>query len=420
MDDMDSRIDGIVARLRARFKAIRRQADDLPDGQLLSELESSIQKVLAEAGNEFMQQVAQEQSSRRDVEEVLCTCGARMSVKDWRGKDIYTRHGSIRLSRRYMICKRCNAKRLPRDEALRVPGRFSPAVIELMALVGVTESSRQASEKLLKLSGLSISHKTILEHTVQMGNTLQQQQSRQAPISPMPPETMRAYVSIDGVMVNTHHGWREMKLGCIYDDDHLWRQYVASVEDSQAFGARLRQVAGLSGTHKVPELVAIADGAPWIWEQVRTRLPFVDVEIVDFYHAAEQLASTARELYGQGTAQAKRWLQLHRHILRHEGVGPLLKKLRSTRRYRNGEGEMHRLVGYFTRHRQRMDYPRLHQQGYDIGSGLIESSCKNVVQMRLKGPGMKWCEERASAVATLRAALLSEHWDDFFATLHAA
>jgi len=46
---------------------------------------------------------------------------------------------------------------------------------------------------------------------------------------------------------------------------------------------------------------------------------------------------------------------------------------------------------------------------------VIESSCKNVVQMRLKGPGMRWREDNACAVATLRGALLSGHWDDFFA-----
>jgi hypothetical protein len=415
MNESHSRIEGIVARLRARFKSIRIEADGFADDRLLSELEAGIQQALNEAGNEFMQEVVQEQASRRDVETVICDCGARMSVKDWRPKSIYTRHGSISMRRRYLICKKCSATRRPLDDALRVPGRFSPDVVELIALVGVTESSRRASEKLAKLAGLQISHKTILEHSTHLGKDLQQQQTRQAPASPLPPEALQACVSMDGVMVNTQTGWREMKLGCIYDYGLAWRQYVASLEDAHGFGRRLRKVAGLSGAHKAPQLVAIADGATWIWQQIETQLPFVDVQIVDFYHAAQQLATAARTFYGEGTPQAKRWLQKHRHILRHSGARNLIKKLCNSRRYRKKDKEMHRLVGYFKRHRKRMDYPRFTQLGYDIGSGLIESSCKNVVQMRLKGPGMRWREGSACAIATLRAALLSEHWDEFFA-----
>lgn len=415
MDDIDGRIDGIVARMRVRFKAIRSQAAAVGAGELMSELESTVQEAITEAANAFMQEVVQEQAVQRDVEEVRCACGGRVNVKDYRGKRVYTRHGSITLHRRYMICKKCGAPHLPLDKALRVPGHFSPAVVELMALMGVTDSGRRAEKKLLKLTGLHISHTTIIAHTVALGKDLQQKQVTVEPAQPLPCETLRAYASMDGVMINTQSGWREMKLGCLYDDGHLWRQYVASFEDCNAFGARLRKVAGLSGISKAKELIAIADGASWIWEQIRTRLP-VAVEIVDFYHAAEHLATAARTLYGEGTPQAQRWLHDHRHILRHEGVKPLLKKLCNSRRYRKGNAELRRLVGYFKRHRSRMDYPRFKQQGYEIGSGLIESSCKNVAQARLKGPGMKWREENACAVATLRSALLSEHWDDFFVT----
>jgi len=87
----------------------------------------------------------------------------------------------------------------------------------------------------------------------------------------------------------------------------------------------------------------------------------------------------------------------------------------NSRRYRKSDKEMHRLVGYFKRHRKRTDYPRFTRRSHAIGSGVIESICKNVVQMRLKGPGMRWREDNACAVATLRGALLSGHWNDFFA-----
>ena len=63
-----------------------------------------------------------------------------------------------------------------------------------------------------------------------------------------------------------------------------------------------------------------------------------------------------------------------------------------------------------------MNYPLFEQLGYEIGSGTIESACKNVIQARLKGPGMRWREDTATAVASLRALLLSDHWEDFHQT----
>jgi hypothetical protein len=361
-----------------------------------------------------MQELAQQQCNHRDVEDVFCECGQRMNVKDWRTKTLYTRHGTITLRRRYLICKECGSTRRPLDEALRIPGRFSPEVIECMALVGVTESSRTARMKLAKLAGLHVSHKTILKHTEQIGAELIERQVSQAPSEPLPPEAPQAYVSMDGVKVNTLGGWREMKLGCVYDYGLIWRNYIASLETADDFGARLRTVATLSGIGRVRELVAVADGAHWIWNQIKTRLPSTDVEIVDFYHATEQLGGASRHFYGEGTPAAKRWLKKYRHVLYHQGVEALIKKLRNTQLYRRKDHEMHRLVGYFVHHRNRMDYPRLRRRGYDIGSGLIESGCKNVVQERLKGSGMRWREDSACAVATLRSALLSDRWEEFF------
>ena len=60
----------------------------------------------------------------------------------------------------------------------------------------------------------------------------------------------------------------------------------------------------------------------------------------------------------------------------------------------------------------RMDYKRLLEQGYRIDSGSIESSCKNVVQGRLKGSGMRWNRRGASAMLEVRCALMSDLWQD--------
>ena len=66
------------------------------------------------------------------------------------------------------------------------------------------------------------------------------------------------------------------------------------------------------------------------------------------------------------------------------------------------------MVGYFAGQAHRMDYPAYLARGWQIGSGPVESACKTVVGMRLKGGGMRWGEDGADAVAHLRALFRSE------------
>jgi hypothetical protein len=63
-----------------------------------------------------------------------------------------------------------------------------------------------------------------------------------------------------------------------------------------------------------------------------------------------------------------------------------------------------------------MDYPRYRANGWLIGSGHVESACKGVVGLRLKGAGMRWSEPGADAVCHLRALFKSDpgQWDAFW------
>ncbi len=68
-------------------------------------------------------------------------------------------------------------------------------------------------------------------------------------------------------------------------------------------------------------------------------------------------------------------------------------------------------VTYFTHNRQRTDYPSYRAKGYQIGSGTIESGCKQIVTQRLKVPGAVWDPHNAIKTAKARAALLRGQWD---------
>jgi len=81
--------------------------------------------------------------------------------------------------------------------------------------------------------------------------------------------------------------------------------------------------------------------------------------------------------------------------------------------------EFRKLIGYFENNRHRTDYPSYRQKGWDIGSGPTEAGCK-IIGERLKGSGMRWVEEGAATVATLRALYVSggKLWDGFWSQPH--
>jgi hypothetical protein len=47
-----------------------------------------------------------------------------------------------------------------------------------------------------------------------------------------------------------------------------------------------------------------------------------------------------------------------------------------------------------------------------LGSGAIESAIRRVINLRLKGSGLLWLEENAEAVLVLRAAVLTDRWQE--------
>ena len=56
----------------------------------------------------------------------------------------------------------------------------------------------------------------------------------------------------------------------------------------------------------------------------------------------------------------------------------------------------------------RMDYPTYVRNGWQIGSGRVESACNSVVGCRLNGPGMRWREFGTNGLSHLRALFKSE------------
>ena len=64
-----------------------------------------------------------------------------------------------------------------------------------------------------------------------------------------------------------------------------------------------------------------------------------------------------------------------------------------------------------------MDYPTYRTREFQIGTGMMESTARQLVGLRLKGPGMHWSEQGALAVTALRAQDLNGRWHTFWKNL---
>jgi len=91
-------------------------------------------------------------------------------------------------------------------------------------------------------------------------------------------------------------------------------------------------------------------------------------------------------------------------------IDEVIECLKALARGRNARGVM-REVGYFEEHKERMRYDELERKGLPLGSGAMESTIRQVVNLRLKGAGMFWLLHNAEGFLHLRCYLMAGRWD---------
>jgi hypothetical protein len=96
-----------------------------------------------------------------------------------------------------------------------------------------------------------------------------------------------------------------------------------------------------------------------------------------------------------------------------------LKRLAEERAADDSASGPKRLLNYFETNRKRLGYADALKDNLPIGSGVIESACRHIVQQRLKQSGMRWSLPGAQAVLNLRARHRSgqfeKYWENFAA-----
>jgi hypothetical protein len=232
-------------------------------------------------------------------------------------------------------------------------------------------------------------------------------------------------LSVDGVMVPLVHGeWAEVKtlaIGVVGTRRDREGQevacarevsYCSRLADADQFIALARLETYRRGTGQAGVVGAVADGAPWIQRVWDWHCPKA-VRILDFPHAAEHLSTGAQAVLGAGTAAVSEWLGQQLHDLKHgdpDGVLAALRMLRTQAAEPTAQEVCSEVLGYLEARRAQLAYAAFQAQGYPIGSGMVESANKLVVEARLKGAGMHWARRNVNPMVALRAMACSDRW----------
>ena len=171
--------------------------------------------------------------------------------------------------------------------------------------------------------------------------------------------------------------------------------------------------------HRYPQAryVGVADGAAENWAFLQKH---TDKQVLDFYHATSYLADAARAAFPRHNAKRQRWLDDHCHQLKHKqaAAGRILTEMKSLTDDKLSATVRKKLdvaITYFSNHKHQMNYAYYRTLGLPIGSGVTEAACKTLVKQRMCGSGMKWKEQGASIVLSLRALVLTEQrWGQFW------
>ena len=179
--------------------------------------------------------------------------------------------------------------------------------------------------------------------------------------------------------------------------------------------AHEHQTRAASGSQPRP-VICLMDGEHKLWERKEQLLGEDVVEILDFWHFLERLREVSK-LLCDTDADAEVFVKerLTRVLAGDLGrvIGGLRQMLSKRRLSKKSKTTIQSAITYFENNRSRMRYGEYLREGYPIASGIIEGSCRLVVEDRLDRTGMRWSLDGALAMLANRTTSLSDDWNDY-------
>lgn len=335
----------------------------------------------------------------------------------------------------------------PLDEQLRLwECHWSEAIThQAVWLYGQVEDDL-AEQILQKIGGLTISDTSIWRRAQKWSEKIRVTEAVRAKTAvglPQRGQLIRGQVpherpmgvSMDGGKMNIRgEGWRDFKVGTVFEitqqievdplsqekvsQPHATQNsYVAFLGGPVPFGQRVWAEAVRREFPEAVDSQVIGDGAPWIWNLASEHFS-TSRQVVDWYHAKQHLYTVANSMFGEDTPTSHAWVKQKETPLYQGYARELVGEFREfAKTHRRNAKLLRQEAGYFENNHRRMQYLETREDGFPIGSGMVESGIKQF-RSRLAGPGMHWKRENAERILSLRAVILSNRFDQVWSAIY--
>ena len=414
----------------------------------LGDLERQIQQ----AGGEAMKAALKQALRQREEPEPPCPkCGSeRAHIQGTKRRVLLTCFGRVEVPLRRLRCQQCRHLFRPAARCLaEVQGsNVTPALRELAALVGSAWPYETAAGILKRLSGVQLSDERLRQLTNEQGSCLARQQQAHAqqvladaidlPLlrreraltesaaNSAPPEWL--LVGLDGGWVPSceQKGGMEGKIGVVATQVEAVgkhgrhrlsrRRYVATFGTAEAVGRLTYAAASTLGATEAKQQVVLGDGANWIKTQAAEHFPAA-VRILDWPHLWRKIRDAVRAIQPGKHAARRTWRKAQYEVLlpllwqgQHEQASRHLEGVRATTR--DVPAPLEDAIRYLeTQHDWLGNYQQWREQGYPVGSGLVERAVALIINVRMKKRGMRWKRANATAVVALRVHYINADWE---------
>jgi hypothetical protein len=407
------------------------------EGQIsLTAIEQTTQQVLHELGRQVVEAVTQGMATSYPSDSSECSCGQAAVYVRQRATRLYTLFGQLWVKRAYYLCDHCHQGHYPLDQQLGLrPNGLSAELARLVAMTGVQLPYGKGSALFEALTRVKVSdpcmakatgkigevvmarEKQLLAQATDLGYLSQRARQQQKPL--------RFYGAIDATKVHVCedgvYQWRDLKVGSWFEargqpptsPSGQWQiraeniHYFADISPAAEFGSLFWATGVAHKADLAHELIILGDGAEWIWNLVQENFPHA-IQILDWFHASEHLMPLAQAAFTTAVEQ-NNWVTMAKQLMWNGKIDELLAACRQLQEHCQAD-VIRTTINYFHQHRHRLRYAYFRKQGYQIGSGTIESAAKQIGLLRMKVAGATWNTQTARKVAKARAAYLSDCW----------
>jgi Uncharacterised protein family (UPF0236) len=309
-------------------------------------------------------------------------------------------------------------------EAIGVTPRGRSKRLErVLSDFGCEHSFRHAAARVLEHYGFEISASAVREATLHHAGRAEQilEKEYQESFRILPAQGAEHVVAqADGSLVRTvtagprkgkkPRDWKEIRLTAAQALGKTDKVYAATFDEVDQVGRRWGHCARRAGWGLNSQIHALGDGAEWIRLQTQEVFGQQGTFLCDYYHVSEYLAEAAPSCRAKAPDQ---WRRTQQKRLKR---GALQKVVDTLAEHLEPADTIEELAPVTNAHRYLsnrtdcLDYPRALRLGLPIGSGMIESGHRHVLQARLKKAGAAWLMSNAALIASLRVLRANGQW----------